>query len=44
MQQADPRVYMVGNIFTPSTPVDKMDLFKVYPAACRVGFPWRRVV
>jgi Cdc6-like AAA superfamily ATPase len=27
MTQTDPRIYQVGEIFTPSTPIDKMDLF-----------------
>src|SRR5260370_21599438 len=27
MSQTDPRIFEVGEIFTPSTPIDKMDLF-----------------
>lgn len=27
MAQTDPRIYQAGEIFTPSTPIDKMDLF-----------------
>lgn len=27
MQPPDPRLYQVGNVFTPSTPIDKRDLF-----------------